>query len=85
MFVEISTTYEEFAGVISTDKRASNLDAGNIKLTYNSVSQFSPPPSHHTHTHTMLSLVKKLFILMYSDTIVLSRLKIYEKLKSIKP
>ncbi|XP_064614415.1 LOW QUALITY PROTEIN: pre-mRNA-processing factor 40 homolog A-like [Liolophura sinensis] len=37
VFVEISTTYEEFAGVISTDKRASNLDAGNIKLTYNSL------------------------------------------------
>ena len=32
------TSFEEFASVISTDKRAASLDAGNIKLTYNSVS-----------------------------------------------
>ncbi|KAL5006562.1 hypothetical protein ScPMuIL_015368 [Solemya velum] len=35
--VEVNTSYEEFATVISTDKRAVNLDSGNIKLTYNSL------------------------------------------------
>ncbi|XP_070565140.1 pre-mRNA-processing factor 40 homolog B-like isoform X2 [Ptychodera flava] len=35
--VEVSTTFEEFATVISTDKRAATLDAGNIKLTFNSL------------------------------------------------
>ena len=38
MMVELSTTFEEFATAISVDKRASTLDAGNIKLTFNSVS-----------------------------------------------
>ena len=38
MTVELSTSFEEFATAISTDKRASTLDAGNIKLTFNSVS-----------------------------------------------
>ncbi|GAB6030459.1 hypothetical protein CHUAL_007326 [Chamberlinius hualienensis] len=31
------TTFEEFAVVISEDKRSANLDAGNVKLTYNSL------------------------------------------------
>ncbi|XP_077979114.1 pre-mRNA-processing factor 40 homolog B-like isoform X2 [Glandiceps talaboti] len=35
--VEIHTTFEEFATVISIDKRAATLDAGNIKLTFNSL------------------------------------------------
>ncbi|XP_013917312.1 PREDICTED: pre-mRNA-processing factor 40 homolog B [Thamnophis sirtalis] len=34
--VEINTTFEDFAHVISFDKRAATLDAGNIKLTFNS-------------------------------------------------
>ncbi|XP_041097403.1 pre-mRNA-processing factor 40 homolog B-like isoform X2 [Polyodon spathula] len=35
--VEVSTTFEDFAHVISFDKRAAALDAGNIKLTFNSL------------------------------------------------
>ncbi len=38
MTVELNTSFEEFATTISTDKRATTLDAGNIKLTFNSVS-----------------------------------------------
>ena len=37
-FIEVATTYEDFSNVILSDKRASSLDSGNIKLTYNSVS-----------------------------------------------
>ena len=39
-FIEISTTYESFSSTILSDKRSSNLDSGNIKLTYNSVSHY---------------------------------------------
>ncbi|XP_073519918.1 pre-mRNA-processing factor 40 homolog B isoform X2 [Phyllobates terribilis] len=35
--VEVSTTFEDFAHIISFDKRAATLDAGNIKLTFNSL------------------------------------------------
>ncbi|XP_076360616.1 pre-mRNA processing factor 40 isoform X2 [Tachypleus tridentatus] len=35
--VEISTSFEDFATVISEDKRSATLDAGNVKLTYNSL------------------------------------------------
>uniref|UniRef100_A0A4W3I315 Pre-mRNA-processing factor 40 homolog A n=1 Tax=Callorhinchus milii TaxID=7868 RepID=A0A4W3I315_CALMI len=35
--VEVNTTFEEFGTVISSDKRAATLDAGNIKLTFNSL------------------------------------------------
>ncbi|RXN07188.1 pre-mRNA-processing factor 40 -like protein [Labeo rohita] len=35
--VEINTGFEEFGSVISSDKRATTLDAGNIKLAFNSV------------------------------------------------
>lgn len=37
--VEISTSFEDFGSVISSDKRATTLDAGNIKLAFNSVSK----------------------------------------------
>jgi pre-mRNA-processing factor 40 len=36
-YIEISTTYESFSSTILSDKRSSNLDSGNIKLTYNSL------------------------------------------------
>jgi len=39
--VEVNTTFEDFGSVISSDKRATTLDAGNIKLAFNSV---RPPP-----------------------------------------
>jgi hypothetical protein len=32
-----STTFEEFATVVCEDTRAATLDAGNVKLTYNSL------------------------------------------------
>ena len=35
--VDVDSTFEKFAEIISTDKRAAALDAGNIKLTFNSV------------------------------------------------
>ncbi|KAF8764745.1 Pre-mRNA-processing factor 40 like protein [Argiope bruennichi] len=35
--VEVSTTFEEFATIVSEDKRSATLDAGNVKLTYNSL------------------------------------------------
>ncbi|UYV61633.1 PRPF40A [Cordylochernes scorpioides] len=35
--VEVNTTFEEFATVVSEDHRSSTLDAGNVKLTYNSL------------------------------------------------
>lgn len=35
--VEANTTYEEFATIISMDKRSMSLDAGNVKLTFNSL------------------------------------------------
>lgn len=37
--VEVSTVFEDFASQIASDRRASGLDTGNIKLTFNSVSQ----------------------------------------------
>merc|ERR1712083_1163544 len=32
-----STTFEDFATVVCEDKRSATLDAGNVKLTYNSL------------------------------------------------
>jgi hypothetical protein len=39
--IDIDSTFEKFAEIISTDKRASALDAGNIRLTFNSVCRIS--------------------------------------------
>ena len=39
--IDVDSTFEKFAEIISTDKRAAALDAGNIKLTFNSVCQKS--------------------------------------------
>lgn len=35
--VEPGTTFEDFATVVCEDKRSASLDAGNVKLTYNSL------------------------------------------------
>lgn len=35
--IKASTTFEEFATVVCEDKRSASLDAGNVKLTYNSM------------------------------------------------
>ncbi|CAF3681345.1 unnamed protein product [Rotaria sordida] len=35
--IDIDSTFEKFAEIISTDKRAAALDAGNIKLAFNSL------------------------------------------------
>jgi pre-mRNA-processing factor 40 len=37
--IDIDSTIEKFAEIISTDKRATSLDAGNIKLSFNYVSE----------------------------------------------
>ena len=36
--VEVNTTFDDFSQMLADDKRVAGLDAGNIKLTYNSVS-----------------------------------------------
>lgn len=36
-FVKADTSFEEFATAVCEDKRSANLDAGNVKLTYNSM------------------------------------------------
>ncbi|XP_038109716.1 pre-mRNA-processing factor 40 homolog A [Culex quinquefasciatus] len=36
-FVQSTTTFEDFATVVCEDKRSATLDAGNVKLTYNSL------------------------------------------------
>ena len=35
--VAASTSFEEFATIVCEDKRSATLDAGNVKLTYNSL------------------------------------------------
>lgn len=35
--VEITTSFEQFATVVCEDQRSASLDAGNVKLTYNSM------------------------------------------------
>lgn len=35
--VSPSTTFEDFATVVCEDKRSATLDAGNVKLTFNSL------------------------------------------------
>ncbi|XP_054642410.1 pre-mRNA-processing factor 40 homolog A isoform X2 [Dunckerocampus dactyliophorus] len=35
--VEINTSFDDFGSIISSDKRATTLDAGNIKLAFNSL------------------------------------------------
>lgn len=35
--VQANTTFEDFATVVCEDKRSASLDAGNVKLTYNSL------------------------------------------------
>ena len=48
----MSTTFEAFAVVVTGDKRAATLDAGNIKLAFNSVSVFLP--SYQTLAHRVI-------------------------------
>lgn len=35
--VEVTTSFEQFATVVCEDQRSASLDAGNVKLTYNSM------------------------------------------------
>merc|ERR1712071_649387 len=35
--VDVNTTFEEFATIVSDDKRSHTLDGGNVKLTYNAL------------------------------------------------
>jgi pre-mRNA-processing factor 40 len=35
--MEATTTFEAFATIVCEDKRSATLDAGNVKLTYNSL------------------------------------------------
>lgn len=35
--VKVDTSFDQFATVICEDKRSATLDAGNVKLTYNSL------------------------------------------------
>lgn len=47
--IDIDSTFDKFAEIISTDKRTTALDAGNIKLTFNSVCS-------HTDLHLHVSI-----------------------------
>ena len=35
--MNVKTTFDEFATVVCEDKRSSSLDAGNVKLAFNSL------------------------------------------------
>lgn len=35
--VKVNTTFEDFATIVCEDKKSAQLDAGNVKLTYNSL------------------------------------------------
>ena len=37
--MQANTTFEAFATVVCEDKRSATLDAGNVKLTYNSLQE----------------------------------------------
>ena len=50
------TTFDEFATVVCEDKRSSSLDAGNVKLAYNSLLEKVRTPSVQTFLATCLWL-----------------------------
>ena len=37
VYLQVNTTFEDFATFVCDDKRSLTLDAGNVKLTYNSL------------------------------------------------
>lgn len=37
MFLQSTTSFEDFATIVCEDKRSATLDAGNVKLTYNAL------------------------------------------------
>ena len=46
--MNVKTTFDEFATVVCEDKRSSSLDAGNVKLAFNSLlEKVSFKPAHH--------------------------------------
>jgi len=49
-FLQVATEFEEFATIVCEDKRAATLDAGNVKLTFNS---FVEKVSRHTFPFTI--------------------------------
>lgn len=59
--VEINTNFDDFGSVISSDKRATTLDAGNIKLAFNSVSAASKTAAVPTLLLRLL-LISNLFL-----------------------
>lgn len=62
--VEVNTGFDDFGSVISSDKRATTLDAGNIKLAFNSVS--APPLHAHPLTPTSLTSHGPLLLKRYT-------------------
>lgn len=61
--VEVNTAFEDFAHVISFDKRAAALDAGNIKLTFNSVRGWAGLGGSLNYPSVLFLLTTLLFIL----------------------
>lgn len=61
--VEVNTAFEDFAHVISFDKRAAALDAGNIKLTFNSVRGRASLGGPLTYPNVLFLLTALLIIL----------------------
>ena len=46
--MNVKTTFDEFATVVCEDKRSSSLDAGNVKLAFNSLlEKVSSRPVHY--------------------------------------
>ena len=60
--VDINTTFEEFSSMLTADKRSFGLDAGNIKLTFNSVSGKILIFMTHSAIHVKQSFTGKLDI-----------------------
>lgn len=61
--MEVNTAFEDFAHVISFDKRAAALDAGNIKLTFNSVRGWAGLGGSLNYPSVLFLLTTLLFIL----------------------
>nr|XP_033791668.1 pre-mRNA-processing factor 40 homolog B isoform X1 [Geotrypetes seraphini] len=57
--VEVNTTFEDFAHIISFDKRAATLDAGNIKLTFNSLLEKAEAREHEREKEEERQLRRK--------------------------
>lgn len=54
--VKVDTTFEQFATVVCEDKKSATLDAGNVKLTYNSLLEKVGCKTHYENAFTFVLL-----------------------------